>query len=112
MEDHIAEELHKWRVFLKQAESCPVPINSSTLKAIKLKGFSAWDMSINLWTCISKWLGKKQYEKRNRMVATWDNNGVELWRRLHVESEGLSPANITWPSDRTFLAKTSGHPPA
>ena len=64
MEDHIAEDWHKWRVFLKEADFCPIPITTATLKSIKLKGFTAWGMAINLWTFISKFLGRKQYEKR------------------------------------------------
>ena len=41
MEDHISEDWHKWRLFNKEAVSCPGPISVATLKSIKLKGFSA-----------------------------------------------------------------------
>ena len=88
LEDHIAEDWHKWRVFLKEAESCPVPISASILKGIRLRGFTAWDMSINLWTFVSKWLGPKQYLKRNRMGQAVENNGFELWRRLFRDYMG------------------------
>ena len=91
MRDHITEFYPRWHGFLHDAELCPTPISKGALKQMKYNGFSAWDLSRDLWSFVGKFLGPKLYLKRQRLSKRAFGNGFEFWRQLFKDYHGGVP---------------------
>ena len=88
MMDHIADPWPKWKGLLEAAERTTTTITYEMLnelhvaghfQELNLNGDTIHDLSLDLWYFISKWIGPKIYERRNRTVGDQRNTGFELW---------------------------------
>ena len=86
--DHIVEKHEYWRTLLHFAETSPRVIKFSDLTRQKWGIHTGWELSMDLWSFLSKRLGPTLYSNRIPLAHGVEGNGFELWRRLFCDNEG------------------------
>ena len=67
MMDHLADEWQRWRQIIHECEKCETPITWERVQAIWIdNSFNGTELALELLSFISRWIGKKLYERRNK----------------------------------------------
>ena len=90
MVDHIAEEWARWRMIIRECEQQKNPINWWQVQSIVIDGFNGTELALDIWSFISRYIGRRLYDRRAKLGVNIEGNGFELWRRLFYDHEGSS----------------------
>ena len=90
MLDHMTEEWPHWRRIIDAVEGFKHPISWNQVQATTVDTFNGTELALDLWSFLSRWIGKRLYDRRKKMGVAIEGNGFELWRKLFYDYRGSS----------------------
>ena len=88
MIDHFARGTQRYRTLIENVGKRQTRIYKDELIRTEFDGFSAWEISVEVESFTSRFLGKDLYDDRLLLCSGEEQNGLELWRNLFHQYSG------------------------
>ena len=84
----MSEDWSSWRQALDFAAGVQAEMEPAWLQQVTLCGVNGWELSSDLWSFLTRWIGPHLYQRGMRMGQDIEGHGPELWRKLPMELAG------------------------